>query len=85
MYLCILSLIFSNIKEPLIYDIPELGIRFGSILESYSFHFISWLTSIFTGKITTQKFKKWDWSVKRDFSNKNIVHNTEKWQFRYLL
>ena len=36
------------------------------------------LTSIFTGKITTQKFKKWDWSVKRDFSNKNIVHNTEK-------
>ena len=35
------------------------------------------MTSI-TGKRTTQKCKKCDWSVKRDFSNKNSVHNTEK-------
>ena len=42
------------------------------------------MTSI-TGKKTTQKCKKWDWSVKSDFNNKNSEHNTEKGQFRYLL
>ena len=37
-----------------------------------------------TGKRITQKCKKFDWSVKHDLASK-IVHNTEKWQIRYLL
>ena len=36
------------------------------------------IMTLITGKRTTQKCKKGDWSVKRDFSNKNRVHNTEK-------
>ena len=40
---------------------------------------------LITEKITTQKCKKCDWAVKRDFSNKNSVHNTEKGLIRYLL
>ena len=44
-------------------------------------YFMTWIT----GKRTTQKCKKCDWSVKRDFGNKKSVHNTEKWENRYLL
>ena len=31
-----------------------------------------------TGKRTTQKCKKRDWSEKRDFSKKNSIHDTKK-------
>ena len=39
------------------------------------------MTSI-TGKRNTQNCKKCDWSVKRDFSIENSVHNTVKGQIR---
>ena len=40
----------------------------------------TYFMALITEKKTTKKCKKCDWSVKRDFSNKNSVHNTEKWQ-----
>ena len=35
--------------------------------------------------ITTQKSEKCDWSVKRDFCDKNSAQNTKKLQIRYFL
>ena len=45
---------------------------------------VSWL-QYKQGKELLKNAKKCDRSDKHDFSNKNSVHNTEKWQFRYLL
>ena len=42
------------------------------------------MTSI-QGKRTTQKSEKCDWSVKRDFCDKNSLQNTKKLQIQYLL